>query len=133
MQLYEKIERLKELKTAVLLVSFEEKDFWINAWLHETVTRFPLLVDPDRSVYKSYGLQSSRWRAWGLRTVIYYIKALFRGEHIFKTGGDTAQVGGDFIIDGEGRIAMVERSSGPTGRPSTDQIIATLEMISVKK
>lgn len=117
----------------MLLISFEESEFWINAWLEETKTKFSLLIDPDRSVYKSYGLRSSRWRVWGPKTIIYYVRALILGKRIFKTGGDTGQMGGDFIVDKEGSIAMARWSRGPTDRPSTDEIITTLEKISVKK
>jgi len=129
--LREKVDKLKELKTRVLLISFEEREFWINAWLEETKAKFSLLIDPDRRVYGKYGMISSRRRAWGPKTIIYYIMALVRKKRILKTGGDTGQMGGDFIIDGGGRIAMARRSRGPTDRPSIDEIIAVLERLSI--
>ncbi|MBN1572745.1 MAG: hypothetical protein JW984_06045 [Deltaproteobacteria bacterium] len=40
-------------------------------------------------------------------TLICYIAALVRVKRIFKTGGDMGHMGGDYIIDGRGRIAGV--------------------------
>ncbi len=127
MQVYGRDDELKGLNTKVLLVAFEDKPFWIKIWLEETGTDYPFLLDVERKVYGAYGLRYSKWRVWSPKTLSHYLWAFISRKKVFNTGGDTGQMGGDFIIDDNGRILMVHRSVEPADRPSVDEIIATLK------
>ena len=39
-------------------------EHWARAWLQETGSPFPLLLDPERATYRTYGLGSSFIRVW---------------------------------------------------------------------
>jgi len=131
-QVYDKDDELKSLNTSVLLVTFEDKPYWINIWLEEAGADYPFLLDVERRVYGIYGLRYSKWRVWSPKTLAQYFLAIVHRKKFFYTGGDIGQMGGDFVIDGNGKILMAHRSMEPADRPSMDEIIATLKGVGKK-
>ena len=89
---------------------------------------FPLLSDPDRDVYRAYGLRRGRLSQL-LRpgTVLAYIKLLGRGRLYHFRRSDLRQLGGDFVIDEGGKVQYQYRSAAPHDRPSVDQLLRILE------
>lgn len=91
---------------------------------------FPILVDPDRAAYRAFGLgRGTVARVWGLRMLARYWE-------IARTDGlgglrrpteDTLQLGGDFVIDAEGRLAYGFWGEGPDDRPSVDELIGAVD------
>jgi peroxiredoxin len=116
------------LNTRVLIVSFGTLPA-LQRWMQETCVTFDVLLDQDRSVYQSYQLESSRWRVWTPRTIWAYIKLLMAGRKLQPKGGDTSQLGGDFIIDNAGKIRLAYRSHDPADRPSVDDLLKILEKL----
>lgn len=98
-------------------------------WLKETCSPFTLLLDPDRSIYERYGLERSLLRSWGFKTIWMYIKLLLSGRKWRGIQGDSAQLGGDFIIDSRGIIKLAYRSHDPTDRPSVSSMLALISKI----
>ena len=97
--------------------------------MREACITFDVLLDPDRSVYRAYQLESSRWRIWSPRTLWAYAKLLIAGRKLQPKDGDTSQLGGDFIIDTQGKIQLAYRSHDPADRPPVDELLAILEDI----
>lgn len=90
---------------------------------------FPVLGDPDRQVYRLYGLQRGTWRqVLHPRGIGAYWKAWRRGIPIRRPhgGDDVLQLGGDFLIDPQGRIRLAHYSHDPADRPSADQLLSAL-------
>ncbi|MFK7919164.1 MAG: AhpC/TSA family protein [Ilumatobacter sp.] len=92
----------------------------------------PILIDPDRSAYSSYGLpRGSISAVWGLATLTRY-------WHILRPSGpgsasdyaaateDTRQLGGDMVIASNGTLVWGHWSTGPADRPAVDDLIDAL-------
>ncbi len=112
----------------VVTVSFD-MSYWAQAWLQETRSPFPFLVDTGRAAYQAYGLESSRLRSWSPANVWYYTKALLRGRETFGKRGDPHQLGGDFIIDHQGIIRLAHPSRDPTDHPALEEIVTILQTL----
>lgn len=130
-QLCQHTDELEQLETEVLLVSFSSPNY-ARLWIKETCAPFRLLLDRERRVYRTYGLGSSLWRSWSLRTVWSYVKLMRAGRKWHGIQGDSTQMGGDFIIDADGVIRLAYRSQDPTDRPLVEQLFALLRQINRK-
>jgi peroxiredoxin len=119
---------IQATQTHVVTVSFGA-DHWARAWLQETQSPFPFLVDPERVAYSAYGLESSVFSSWSPANLWYYAKAVLKGRETFGRRGNPHQLGGDFIIDRQGIIRLAHPSRDPTDRPTMHRLLATLRNI----
>lgn len=119
---------LEKLNTRVWIVSFGPLPA-ARAWLQETGAPFRVLLDPDREAYRAYGLERSFSRSWNWRTIWRYIQLLTSGRRWRGIQGDSAQLGGDFIVDGKGILHLVYRSHDPTDRPPVADLLAALRQL----
>jgi hypothetical protein len=85
-----------------------------------------LLGDPERTLYGAFGLErASVARVWlDPRVWMRYGSLIARGRRPRPPQGDTLQLGGDALLDAEGRVRYVYRSRGPEDRPSVDDLLA---------
>lgn len=97
--------------------------------MKETCSAFDVLLDRDRAVYHAYEMEKSRWRSWSPKTLFSYAKLLLSGRKWLPKEGDTAQMGGDFIVDSNGIIRLAYRSKEPADRPSVSKLLEILEHI----
>ena len=97
-----------------------------RSWLEETGAPFTLLLDPERTAYRAYGLEHSLPRSWGMKVWFRYAQLLLAGRQWRGIQGDSGQLGGDFIVDSSGVIRFVYRSHDPTDRSSIRQLLTTL-------
>jgi peroxiredoxin len=118
-------EDLDRLNVEVLIISFGTLPA-AERWLEETCSPFRLLLDPERTVYEAYGLERSLARSWNLRTIWRYVQLLASGRRWRGIQGDSAQLGGDFIVDADGIVQLVYRSHDPTDRPDVDDLLSIL-------
>jgi peroxiredoxin len=118
----------QNLNTNVVAISFGD-EYWVRAWLAETQSPFPVLLDPTLAAYQAYGLDRSALRSWGVKTLWYYARALGRGEKLLEKRGDAYQLGGDFIVDADGMVQFAYPSHDPTDRPSIDELCAILRRL----
>lgn len=90
---------------------------------------FPLLVDRERRVYRAYGLARATW--WDVlrpRVWLHYARLLLAGRRqTAPPGEDPFQLGGDFVVDPTGRLALVHPSKDPSDRPPVVALLAALE------
>ncbi|MCQ3973749.1 MAG: hypothetical protein DPW09_09925 [Anaerolineae bacterium] len=119
---------MRALNAEVIVISFET-GYWLQVWLEETKAPFPLLLDPARKAYQAYGLERSLLRSWGPKNLWYYTKARLTGRQAHRTGADTSQLGGDFIVDTSGIVRLAHRSQDPTDRPPVAELLATLKQL----
>ncbi len=124
-QLCQHQDELDRLNVEVLIISFGTLPA-AERWLKETCSPFRLLLDPERSVYDAYGLERSVARSWNLRTIWRYVQLLASGRRWRGIQGDSAQLGGDFIVDAEGVVQLAHRSHDPTDRPDIEDLLSNL-------
>lgn len=86
---------------------------------------FPLLSDPDRSLYRRFGLGRGAFRQiWNPGTLKLYVRLVRQGRRLRRPTQDTRQLGGDFVLDPSGRLTAAFRPASPDDRPSVDALIA---------
>jgi len=122
-------EELERLNVEVLLITFSSVGYG-RIWLEEVCSALRLLIDRERTVYGTFGLERSLLRAWSLKTMWRYVQLRRAGYRRRGIQGDSAQLGGDFIIDPEGIVRLAHRSRDPTDRPSVDRLLTVLRQIS---
>ena len=127
-QLCQHLNELERTNTQVLIVTFGSL-LGAHTWLKETCSSFRLLLDPERKVYQAYGLERSLLRSWNLPTIWTYGKLLASGRKWRGIQGDSAQLGGDFITDSQGKIHLSYRSYDPTDRPPVEDLLSILRSI----
>ncbi len=90
---------------------------------------FVALRDPDRDGYRAFGLGRGRVaRVWGLRAAKRYVQLIRRDGigGLRRPTEDPLQLGGDFVIDGEGRLVWGFWGDGPDHRPAIGDLIAAV-------
>ena len=112
----------------VLLISFSSRGY-ARVWSEETCPSFRLLLDGERTTYRTYGLGHSLLRSWSLKTVWGYVRLMRAGRRWRGIQGDSTQLGGDFVIDAGGVVRLAYRSRDPTDRPSMEQIFTVLRQL----
>ncbi len=98
---------------------------------------FPILLDPGRGAYRAYGLGRGSFReVWGMATLKRYASILGpsgpgRGlDDLGVATEDTRQLGGDFVVAPDGRLAWGYWSDGPADRPAVDEIVGAVRAAS---
>jgi AhpC/TSA antioxidant enzyme len=97
----------------------------------------PILIDAERRVYSAYGLgRASFFDVWGRATARRYLTILRSSgpgsglRDLKAATADTRQLGGDFVVAPDGRLAWGYWSAGPADRPSTDEIVEAVRAAS---
>jgi len=119
---------LEARNTRVTLISFGSTQL-AEAWIAETASDFPFLIDQERKAFRAYGLERSLLRSWSPKIWLEYARLLTQGRKWRGIQGDTGQLGGDFIVDSSGIIRMAYRSRDPADRPTVRHIIEKLDEI----
>jgi alkyl hydroperoxide reductase subunit AhpC len=121
-------EELQSMGVVVALVSFGSQA-QAQRWLEETSAPFPMLLDPDRAVYRAYGLQRSATKTMHPKMFILYFQLLIKGRKLRPVQGDPYQLGGDFLIDCEGIIRFARPSDNPADRPTIEELLRAADVV----
>lgn len=117
-------DRLEDLGDAVVALVTFTRQRNLRGYRSRHGLPFAVLTDEDRAGYRAYGLgRGSVWRVYGLATLRRYAQLLRRGERLQRPLEDTLQLGGDFVVGRDGRLAYVFRGSGPDDRPEVDELV----------
>ena len=103
----------------------------LAAFARELELHIPLYSDPGRAIYEAFGLErGSVRRVWlDPRVWARYAQLVARGQRPGWSGQDTLQLGGDAVLDPEGRLCWIYRSAGPEDRPSVWQVAEALRRV----
>jgi hypothetical protein len=121
-------EQFQAANVQIATISFGT-EYWAKVWLQETQSPFPFLVDKELKAYRAYSLESSVLRAWSPGNLLYYAKARWQGREMLGNRGDTHQLGGDFVVAGNGRLLLAHPSRDPVDRPSIGQLLQIVRKI----
>ena len=94
-----------------------------------------VVSDESLDAYRAFGLRrGSLWSVWGPKVIARYGRLLRAARN--GTGptlgrpqlmGDPRQLGGDVVVDADGRVSYVFRSRGPNDRPDLAALVAAVE------
>ena len=124
-----RIDEIEALDAEVLVISFAPANK-LDRYRNDLKLPFPIGSDPGGKAYADYGLgKGSRWKIWHPRTLLKYLGYALKGKKIKrpKKDDDLSQLGGDFVIDAQGRVLLAHASERPDDRPSVDTLIAALQ------
>jgi AhpC/TSA antioxidant enzyme len=126
-------EEIEALKAAVLLVAYDEPSLLEAKMMHHLELPFPLALDRDRTAYTAWGLGGTNLLGAMLSPSLNwrYFRLLLAGERFLGFAPDMFQLGGDFVIDADGRLAAAFRPRRPDGRPSIDTLIGAVRAAAV--
>jgi hypothetical protein len=93
----------------------------------------PLLSDPGFDTYRTYGFGRARVGRLVLSPALWLASArlLLRGGRPRLPREDVFELGGDALVDANGRIAWIHRSTAPNDRPSSDELLRRLGELNV--
>lgn len=114
---------LDALAIRVLVVTFEPPSV-ARAYVSETKTRWPVLSDESRSLYREYGMGRARWRdLLGPPALLAYAREAARGRLPRWPVSDPTQQGGDVLVDPDGIVRLVHVGAGPGHRPPVERLL----------
>ena len=91
---------------------------------------FDCLIDPDRSMYRAYGLpRGTATQVFGFTAVTSVVRATLRPEtrHGTLHGGSLMQMPGTFVVDVAGIVRLAHRNRTIADNPPNDVLLAALE------
>ncbi len=113
----------------VVVVTFASRER-LSSYQKTYGAPFRVVTDEDLSLYRLLGFgRTSFARVWGWTTIRTYVRLLREGGKLEATHGDTRQLGGNAVIDHNGRLAWVRAANGPGDRPSVDDILQALDAL----
>ena len=131
LQLQQAREELDRLEIQTLVVTFEGRRE-AREYLDETGLIWPLLVDTDRQLYRAYDMHAARLRhLWGFATMRAYGREALRGRFPRIPRADTAQQGGNVLIDPAGVVRLHHVGSGPADRPTVATVLAARGVVQI--
>ena len=123
-------DRLHEHGARAVFVTFDDPQAVRSMLLADVESPGPVLVDHSREAYHAWGLGRVSFRRLWLDPNLYrqYASLLRSGERIRGSGNDSRQLGGDFVVDPEGRIAY-SRPQQRDDRPPVGALMKQVEEV----
>lgn len=121
-------ERIAARDCSVLVVTQARPDV-LSRHLSRAGWAVPVVCDPDRAAYRAFGLERAPWWTFLRPRVLFgYLFGMLRGyaPKMPYAGEDVLQLGGDFILDRNGRVVFAYRSAVPTDRPAVGKLLAAI-------
>jgi peroxiredoxin len=112
----------------VIFVTFNDPGLMLSQMLHDLNLPYALFLDPERAAYRAWGLGQASFRSL-LVPGLYWagLKAALRREPSMGEAPDPGQLGGDFVVDREGRLTFVNRMRSFHDRAALPRLVAALE------
>ena len=122
-----KRDQIEALGATVVFVVFDDAVHIRQGLLRDLDVPFPVLVDLEREAYEAWGLHRSSVAGVWLDPRVWarYAALLLHGSPLLRFGGDTLQLGGDFVVDSEGRVTYA-RPQVRDDRPPVGELVKEL-------
>ena len=115
----------------VLLITYDKLALLKEKMMYDLQLPYPLLLDPTKETYGRWGM--GRTNAFGAMLSpslnVRYLKLLLHGERFLGTAPDMFQLGGDFVVDSEGRVAFAHVMRNNGDRASVETIISAMKTV----
>jgi peroxiredoxin len=123
-------DRIATLGTEVALVAYHDPELVMTQMMRSLDLPFVLLVDTTKRTYADWGIGRVNAKSY-LHPSLYLaiVKLILRREPPLGEVSDRSLVGGDFVIDREGRVAFAHRLRSLHDRPKVDELLAVVERI----
>ena len=123
--------QLDEAGASVVFVTFDDPEPVRRGLLAGREVPYPVLVDRERVAYRAWGLRRSSVAGIWLDPRVWwrYASLVIRGERLRTLGSDTLQLGGDFVLDGDG-IVVYARPQRRDDRPPVGELLRALRSAS---
>ena len=124
-------DEIARLGANVIFVVFNDPELVMSRMMHDLDLPYVLMVDRDRQAYAQWGLGQVTLRG-RLMPSLYWtmLKTVFKivtgRERALKSEPDLGQLGGDFVVDGEGRLTLEHRMKSFHDRASVDDLVAAM-------
>ena len=129
MQLHRSRSQFEDMGFQVVLVGLGTPD-QAEAFRKQFSLSFPIICDPEKKLYRIYGLgRSSVSRMVSPSVLLKGLKALSRGHTPSIPQGDVMQLAGVFLIDTAGHIRYAHYSKDPSDNPSIETLLALKDII----
>ncbi len=118
---------LERLGADVVLVAFHDPELLTAKMLRDLELPYTLLLDPQMAAYRQWGLGQAGLMTW-IRPGLYWagLKSALRREPSLGKSPDPGQLGGDFVVDRQGRLTLVNRMKSYHDRAAMPRLIAAL-------
>ena len=119
------VEQFRALNCDIIVVVQARPEI-LKAFLERNPQPVQLISDPDRNLYRQFGLERvSWWTFFRPKVIVGYLKAWRHGQRIRKPypGEDVRQLGGDFLLTRDGQILYSYRNPDPTERPTVTELL----------
>ena len=120
-------DRLDEFgDAAVAVISFSAPEH-VAEYQRRLLAPLDVLIDEERRAYAAFDLgRGSVFKVWGPKSWLAYGRLLRQGRRFQRPTEDTLQLGGDFVIGRDGRVAFAYRSEDPSDRPPVDALLTAV-------
>jgi len=99
-------------------------------WKQDTGIKFPLLSNPDWSLYRMLGCKRNVSTVHTIKNMVGYAEDGIAGKKLpsenLYDGDDLHIMAGDFIVNKEGKFLYSYPTKFPQDRPSVDSILSAL-------
>lgn len=120
--------RFREAGCEIVVVTQADAPL-LHRFLDRNPQPFPVVGDPGRAAYRAFGLERASWLTFLKPNVIWgYLRLKLRGvgPRLPTMREDVLQLGGDFILDRNGKVVWKFTSANPTARPSVEELLSVL-------
>ena len=129
MQVQQQAAEFDRVGAQVAVVAYEDANR-VQTLAQQERLQLQFLIDADLLLYQAFQLRrGSRRDLFNVATVMSYLKGLIHLRLPHIPHGDTSQLGGDVVLDAQGRVALVHRSTTPADRPEVADILRVLRAL----
>jgi hypothetical protein len=124
-------DEVAKLGADVIFVAFHDPELLMSKMMHDLDLPYVLLYDPSRQAYARWGLGQATLRS-RLTPGLYLamlrevFKVMIGRERSLGEASDPGQLGGDFVVNGAGRLVFVKRMKSFHDRASIGELLAAL-------
>ncbi|MCP5028050.1 MAG: hypothetical protein GY929_17380 [Actinomycetia bacterium] len=117
-------DRLDDIEPADIVVVTFTRSRALHGYRRRFADPLTVIADEERALYRALGFgRGSVARVWGWRTAATYARLMAKGKRPSRPTEDTLQLGGNAVIDADGRLSWLYAGASPDDRPPVDEFL----------